>query len=325
MITPKRLTIRGQMRWLAGVLVAFFVVATAVLGYFGVVGDPGSKSPDLDRGGFQIAAAVTGALALALALLMRRTLLTAVMVREDGLQFEMGPDGDGRLVTWGEIDRLRLRRIRGEIELLDRTGEKLGVLPCHLEELGPLLSMLLLRTRVLGDSPPLPASFRRERKVGERIAIGLALLFVAVVSYLAWQQNGGLFGVVFLPIFALAFAADFFLTIRRLDVDRQGITTLKGFRQSVMPWESIEGVALVPVQRQKGQVTIEAAVRLSSGKWQMLQLWGQDPLPILAAIRAAAPAKLIEGPDRLVQSGTAVSSGLVEAKSGVRGFFQQLR
>ena len=59
MITPKRLTIRGQMRWLAGVLVALFVIGTVVLAYFGVVGDPGSKSPDLDRGGFQIAAAVT--------------------------------------------------------------------------------------------------------------------------------------------------------------------------------------------------------------------------------------------------------------------------
>ena len=307
---------------LRGQLVPLFVDQVPDVG---VVGDPGSKSPDLDRGGFQIAAAVTAVLATVLALLMRRTLLTAIMVREDGLQFEMGRDGDGRLVTWGEIDRLRLRRVRGEIELLDRTGEKLGVLPCHLEELGPLLSMLLVRTRVLGEAPALPATFQRQRGLGERLALGSALLFAAVLGYLAWRQNGALVGMVFLPIFGLAFAVDFFFTLRRVEVDRQGITTLKGFRQVVTPWESIEGVALVPVQRQKGQVTIEAALKLSSGKWQMLQLWGQDPLPIIAAIRAAAPDKLIPGPDRLVQAGSAISSGLIEARPGVRGFFQQLR
>lgn len=321
---PRRLKIRGQMRWLTWVLVGIFAVTTLALAYFAVVGDATSRSPDLDRGAFRIATLVAGAFAGLMVYLARRTMVTAVVLRDEGFFLEEGREGEGRSIAWDQIASIKVRRMKGEIDLLDLGGEKLGALSTQLEELGFVLHQLVTRTRVLGAPPPLPATFWRASSAFRRVGVPLLILGAFAIGVVGWVEERTLVGFVLLGMITAAWILDYFLMVSGVGVDVRGITVRKGPRATSTAWDRLEGVALVPVQQPKGQVTVEVAFKLRGGGWQVIGAVGQDPLPILAAVRAAAPAMVIAGPSRLISTGP-LSGELKEAKQGLGGFFQQLR
>lgn len=306
MTSPRVYTQSAASRRLArvGTAVLWSLSAACVAG--AVLGSYGPNDLPL-RGMFLCFAAFMGIMAASSVKRLREGRVQYTL-RNDGIEVRP-PDEAPQFVGWSQITGFKFKLTRGGFELLGAGDHPLAVLSTRIEGVGELLNAALARGVLPKRRMALPFRGERSYPLIARLVFGL-IAVIAILPLIATYGSPRWEATLLLPVVvAGAVLLQLFTSARAVLVDRTGVTLERSAGNKEWRWEEIAGGSLAVLRGHKGSISIAAALRLKSGRWEILRIPGVDPLDLLAAIAASGPDRILAAPDRLTFTGLPAFGG----------------